>query len=788
MCIKMKSTALPLPTKQNERSTVPIFKIIFAKKGIFFLFSVVLTGLAFLSARCNILTYCSPFALALACAVPGEFLPAAVIGASVGYLTSGYEIVPARYLAALIVAVIIKRIFSEKTANNPLFCGTLALLCAAGSGIVTSLLLDEVQTTLIPYTAESFIAGAAGVFWAAGANQIRRMKSLRALTESESACILISIFLIILSLSYIHIFDFSLARILACFTILICAFYGKTGGGALAGIGAGIALGFGNEDTFAFSGLAIGGLFAGLGATHSKVLSAIALEAGIAVPLLFGIGESVDYMPFAEAGIAALLFFLLPKKRLTRLSFLNAATYSPNAATIQAHTLSRLRFASDALGDVCRSVETKREKNAEMLPPKKTSVYVNTMQKTCEKCGLKYYCWEREKEYTVSIFKKIEKMLELEKELTPETLPNNFGNTCIRNKVLIKNFTAEHTAYFAGKLAARRAAGMREVMRVQFDALSQLLYDLSDTIEQKELLDADLTEALSDLLEYCGVEYTSAGVFIGKDFKIKVNIKVPYRQEVMEKAAFSEDLQSICSHRFEPANITRFDTCFKYSFYERAAYACDCGYYQISAKNNKYCGDCVEICRDYSGKCATVLADGMGNGYAANLSATLSAAMMSKLIEAGFSTGSAIKVVNAALMVKDADESFSSLDLALFDLYTGKTDFYKAGAAFSVFVKNGKSGKVELSSMPVGILDQADFAHTSLTLGDGDAVILVSDGVTQGNSEWILTLAENARAQSARELAKEIAQKAKANTPDTHEDDISVAVMRIGAAEKDDKF
>ena len=201
-----------------------------------------------------------------------------------------------------------------------------------------------------------------------------------------------------------------------------------------------------------------------------------------------------------------------------------------------------------------------REKDAQARLPKKTSIYINTMHKTCEKCGLKYYCWEREKEYTVSIFKKIEKMLEAEQELTPETLPNNFGKTCIRNKVLVKNFTLEHTAYIASKTAARQAQSIREVMDVQFDALAQLLYDLSEDIEQKEMMDADLTDSLLDLLEYCGVEFTSAVVLSDKNFRIKVNIKLPYRQDVTEKEAFLEDLYTICARRFEPANITAYDT------------------------------------------------------------------------------------------------------------------------------------------------------------------------------------------------------------------------------------
>ena len=780
----MKSTVLPLPHAKNERSTVPVFKIIFAKRGVFFLFSLLLAGLAFLSARCHILTYCSPFALALACAAPGEFLPAAVIGAAAGYLSAGYEIVPARYLSALILAVVLKRIFSKKTASNPLFCGTVALFCSAATGFVTSLLLDEVQTTLIPYAAESFIAGAACVFWSGSVNQIRNVKRLSALKESESACLLISVFLIILSLSYIKIYTLSLANILTAFTILISAYYGKMGGGALAGIGGGAALGFGGGNTATFASMSISGLFAGLGAAHSKLLSVVALEAGMAVPLLFGADTYTDYMPFIEAGIAGILFLLIPKKVLNRFHFLNAETCSISAASVKGHTVSRLRYASDALADVSRGVIGMREKDAQARLPKKTSIYINTMHKTCEKCGLKYYCWEREKEYTVSIFKKIEKMLEAEQELTPETLPNNFGKTCIRNKVLVKNFTLEHTAYIASKTAARQAQSIREVMDVQFDALAQLLYDLSEDIEQKEMMDADLTDSLLDLLEYCGVEFTSAVVLSDKNFRIKVNIKLPYRQDVTEKEAFLEDLYTICARRFEPANITAYDTGCKLTFFEIPTYACDIGYYQVSAHNNPYCGDAVESCRDYGGKSALVLADGMGSGYAANLNATLSAEVMRKLICSGFSVGAAIKIVNAALIVKNSDESFSSLDMVLFDMYTGKADFYKAGAAYSLFLKNGKVGKVELSSMPVGILEQADFAHTTLTLGEADTVVLVSDGVTQGNSEWIGEMLAQTKCNNARELAKAIAETAHANHGGAHEDDISVAVLHILPAQE----
>ena len=152
---------------------------------------------------------------------------------------------------------------------------------------------------------------------------------------------------------------------------------------------------------------------------------------------------------------------------------------------------------------------------------------------------------------------------------------------------------------------------------------------------------------------------------------------------------------------------------------------------------------------------------------------------MAKLLAAGFSAGAAIKVVNAALMVKDSDESFSSLDLVSVDLFTGKADFYKAGAAFSPVLKGNKLVKVELSGMPVGILENADFSHSSLHLSEGDIIALVSDGATQGNSEWLGQLLAARRGESAQTLAKEIAETARRKADTAHRDDISAVCIRI---------
>ena len=202
--------------------------------------------------------------------------------------------------------------------------------------------------------------------------------------------------------------------------------------------------------------------------------------------------------------------------------------------------------------------------------------------------------------------------------------------------------------------------------------------------------------------------------------------------------------------------------------------------FQISANANPYCGDCVEVLKDIGGKSGVILADGMGTGLSAHLTADLCSQTMSKLLASGFSVAAAIKVANAALILKDGDECFSSLDLLVFDPFSGQTDFFKAGATCSFVKRKNKINRVELSSTPIGILESTDFAATSLLLSEGDVVLLLSDGVTQGDTSWINSLLFDKRLDSAFALAKAICETAVSKQPPAHSDDISAAVMMVG--------
>ena len=775
----MKTSTLEMPKiktsiKENDGSK----KI--ARKVLIILSHLAVAAISFLSAGCTVIKYCNPFALAFSSAVPSQYTPAAVIGAGAGYFFAGYEIIPLRYIVALLIIIISKRlIFKGKNEASPLYSGISALIASALTGVVSSVFLDEVSVTLIPYAAEAVITGASAVFLSGAFITIKNMKSINALKDSERATLLVSAFIMILSLSYIEVFSLKISSIAAALIVLLSAYYTFTSGSSIAGILAGVFLSIGQGDFSCFVPFCLGGLFAGLGMAYNRFLCSLALGLGFIVPLIFYPSFKPEISQFIEIGIAAAIFLIIPSKFLKKFRFLNNTSYSVSSAGIKEQAVARLRFAADALGSVSDSVDKVHAKLGEYGATKKATIYLNTMNKTCENCGLKYYCWEHEKQRTVNTFKKIEKMLENDVELSKENLPDDFGNICIKSQRLIKNFTVSHASYCAAALAERKSESIREVMALQFDAMSDMLFELSGDIENREIPDSVLTESLAELLDYYDIKYDCASVTGDREFRLKVSLRLPYRQKGCESEKFLKDLNEICSRTFDSPQVYEFESSAMLRFYEKPVYEVNIGFCQLSADNNANCGDAFEIISDYFGKSAIILSDGMGKGDLASINGSLASGIIAKLLKSGFSVGAAIKTVNTALLSKGCDESFATVDIVSVDLFNAKADFFKAGATSSYFLRKGTSGKVELSSMPIGILDTADFAKTSLSLGSGDIVLMLSDGATQGKSDWIAEVLENGKYSTPADLAKLVAARASKLQYGVHEDDISVISMFI---------
>lgn len=103
--------------------------------------------------------------------------------------------------------------------------------------------------------------------------------------------------------------------------------------------------------------------------------------------------------------------------------------------------------------------------------------------------------------------------------------------------------------------------------------------------------------------------------------------------------------------------------------------------------------------------------------------------MLEELLEAGFPAKTAIEIMNTALVIGREDVRFSTIDVCLFDLYTGSCEFVKAGAS-ATFIRSGDCvERIASATLPIGVIKDMEIESVKRELLSGDFVIMVTDGV-----------------------------------------------------------
>ena len=159
----------------------------------------------------------------------------------------------------------------------------------------------------------------------------------------------------------------------------------------------------------------------------------------------------------------------------------------------------------------------------------------------------------------------------------------------------------------------------------------------------------------------------------------------------------------------------------------------------------------------------------------------MASGLATRLIQSGLGADSVLRLVNSALMVKSEDESLSTLDIAAVDLFSGRLESLKAGAAASLLRSMGRVSRMEQASLPIGILRDAAFARSHDTLVNGDIFLLMSDGVLTNGIGWVEEWLRDFddRQGGMNRLAEEIAAEARRRQQNEREDDITVIALRV---------
>lgn len=167
-----------------------------------------------------------------------------------------------------------------------------------------------------------------------------------------------------------------------------------------------------------------------------------------------------------------------------------------------------------------------------------------------------------------------------------------------------------------------------------------------------------------------------------------------------------------------------------------------------------------------------LLCDGMGTGIGALDEGRHAAALLKKLLTAGFPAEYALRSLNSLCALRGMAGAVT-VDLAQLQLDTGKVLLYKWGAAPSYLLTNAGAEKIGTAGPPPG-LSVTDARETveRLSLRRGETLVLCSDGV---GGEEALRCFYAETDEPPGELAARILEAGKLRS----QDDATVAVVRL---------
>ena len=735
-------------------------------------------GVVFSSAQ--ILGGITPFGVALAAAVPEELFLPALFGALFGYLWFPAPGSTMEYAAAILLLGGVRWTLSTGSLwrRIPQAPAVLAGGCMLAGGLASAFALGGTPDRLLMAVAVSMLT--AGSAWFFARSLVILRSRVASAYQEELGCLYVTFLLLTAGLARITALGISVGRVLASAGVLLFAVAGGPAGGAVMGVGAGlVALALGKESAFLMGSYAAGGLLAGAASRFGRIPTALCYLVVTALVSVTSPTARMLQISLAENLLACLIVLVLPARVVQFVQPAREGTAAQTSAERMALRMRMERFAQ-ALREIGETTREVSRKLNSMHLCSVEDVWQHTLDTVCRKCPRRYRCWQSEFDQTMDAVNNCMLILRREGQLESGQIPAPLREVCRVPDELAAALTAGYVRYQAELGSRRKVSQIRGVVTDQFEGLAMLVEELSGRWESYCCRDSRLEEKAQSCLTAQGLDPGEICCSLDRENRLLMDCEInPLKLPRLDKTALALEMGELLGRELELPQVRTVGGHVYLSWQERAVYTVDWGSSQLTETGSKITGDAYRSLTTDTGRFVLILSDGMGTGGNAAVDSAMTSDLLRRLLEAGVGCDAALKIVNSALLLKSGEETLATADVAAVDLFTGRAEFYKAGAAPTFLVKNGRAGYVQSDSLPAGILEGAAFEKSSLTLREGDRLVLVSDGVTATGADWVKSQLEAGASSSPQQLAESLAKTARERQQPGREDDITVLVAEL---------
>ena len=401
-------------------------------------------------------------------------------------------------------------------------------------------------------------------------------------------------------------------------------------------------------------------------------------------------------------------------------------------ADVNVYTAGRLNEMARSLGMLARSCtdslkDEKRLTREDALAAMQMSAAM--VCGDCSRCNLYSDSSKEDSYYLYYLLRAFEQKGHVEYE----DMPQLFRETCRRKD--------EYMVYFNRSLGRatmnlewkNRFLESRDTVMVQFRELATILEEFAHQMEQATDITAQKEDGVRHLfrLHRVAVENMLMLEYESRQREAYVTVHAMGGTCVTAREAAEWFGQAVGGSWYAPPDtkvlITRKTSTVRFS--EAGSYRMMYGLARLSRHGEGVSGDNYMYSGEIPGQVIMNLSDGMGSGRAAASESQKVVELTGQLLETGFSSRAALKMVNTILLLTGSEQHPATLDLCCVDLHTGVLEAMKLGAVPTFVLSGGTVEVLEAGEVPAGVMSPVEPILLSRKLWDDDRIIMMTDGV-----------------------------------------------------------
>lgn len=415
-------------------------------------------------------------------------------------------------------------------------------------------------------------------------------------------------------------------------------------------------------------------------------------------------------------------------------------------------------------------------------------MFQDVKDRVCQKCEKCSWCWGENFVHTYQMGYEILSAIEsYGNELNVET-KRKLQQRCIMAPRFLRETLEVFRDAKQNMLWKNRMIQSRKGCAIQMDTFADMIQSTAKELEDSIYVDERMEKKMIAQLKKEEVRVLCLTFFLTKEGKYKVQMIARSMQHGCSTVQnVAKTVSSVLGKRMVPVHgqgqvVGRGYTTLV--FMEGPVFYTMQGVAKIGKGCERISGDSFMLMELPGGKQGVALSDGMGSGEKARQESALVIELLEELLEAGFPPKTAIQMINTTLVMGREEIHFSTVDMSIFDLYTGTCEIIKAGASSTFIRRENQVEHLSSTSLPIGVLHAVDVDSATRNLSAGDFVIMVTDGVLDalpvGEQDIILeTIIQGTRKNNPKEMAHHILEQVLAWTGEAPMDDMTVLAVGI---------